>query len=60
MYKQISIILACIVSCLAISGCGIKGPLYQTPSENIEPNSYTQLKANTVEQSNLNISTSKR
>lgn len=52
MFKQISIILACIASAVIITGCGIKGPLYQTPSENIEPNS--------TEQSNLNISTSKR
>ncbi|WP_139345303.1 MULTISPECIES: lipoprotein [Colwelliaceae] len=38
MCKQISIILVCIVSLTAITGCGIKGPLYQTPSENVEPN----------------------
>jgi predicted small lipoprotein YifL len=60
MYKQISIIFACIVSCLAITGCGIKGPLYQTPSENIEPDAYVQSKGGAIEQSNLNISTSKR
>jgi predicted small lipoprotein YifL len=52
MFKQISIILACIASSLIITGCGIKGPLYQTPSENIAPSS--------AEQSHLNISTSKR
>lgn len=35
MYKQISIIFVCL---LALSACGIKGPLYQTPSEEVEPN----------------------
>lgn len=51
MYKQISIIFVCFVCLFAFSGCGIKGPLYQTPSEQVDPN---QAKAN------VNSSTSKR
>ncbi len=34
MYKQISIIFVCL---FALSGCGIKGPLYQTPPEQVDP-----------------------
>jgi len=37
---------------MAISGCGIKGPLYQTPPEKVETNSTTT--------ANLNSNTSKR
>jgi len=60
MCKQISIILACIVSLVTITGCGIKGPLYQTPSENVQPDSTEKLGLSPTEQTNLNISTSKR
>lgn len=52
MCKQISIIFICIASLLAISGCGIKGPLYQTPPEKVE--------TNTNEQTNVDSNTSKR
>lgn len=60
MCKQILFILACIVSLVTITGCGIKGPLYQTPSENVKPNSTDKLGLNPTEQTNLHISTSKR
>jgi len=60
MCKQISIILACIVSLVTITGCGIKGPLYQTPSENVQPNNSNKLASSPAEQNNLNISTSRR
>ena len=36
MCKQISIIFVCVATFLAFSGCGIKGPLYQTPQEKVE------------------------
>lgn len=38
MCKQISIILVCIISLVTMTGCGIKGPLYQTPLEKVDPN----------------------
>jgi len=38
MYKQISIIFAYFVCLFVFSGCGIKGPLYQTPPEQVDPN----------------------
>ena len=38
MYKQISIIFICFGCLFALSGCGIKGPLYQTPPEQVDPN----------------------
>lgn len=60
MTKQISIIFMCIVALLTMTGCGIKGPLYQTPAENVEPNSFQNNETGSAEQSNLNISTSKR
>lgn len=53
MYKQISIIFVCFVSLFAFSGCGIKGPLYQTPPEQVDPN-------NVKTKANVNSSTSKR
>jgi len=33
MYKQNSIIFVYLVFLLVISGCGVKGPLYQTAPE---------------------------
>jgi predicted small lipoprotein YifL len=38
MYRQISIIFIFFGCLFAFSGCGIKGPLYQTPPEQVEPN----------------------
>jgi predicted small lipoprotein YifL len=52
MCKQISIIFIFIAFFLAISGCGIKGPLYQTPPEKVDTNS--------TETEKLNSNTSKR
>jgi predicted small lipoprotein YifL len=33
MRKQIAIIFISVLSFTAITGCGIKGPLYQTPEQ---------------------------
>jgi len=52
MCKQISIIFVCMATLVALSGCGIKGPLYQTPPEKVETDS--------TEQTNVNSNASKR
>jgi len=36
MRKQIAIIFICLLSLTTITGCGIKGPLYQTPEQQQE------------------------
>jgi len=36
MRKQITIIFICLLSLVTITGCGIKGPLYQTPEQQQE------------------------
>ncbi|WP_158088349.1 LPS translocon maturation chaperone LptM [Colwellia chukchiensis] len=33
MRKQIAIIFIALLSLVTITGCGIKGPLYQTPEQ---------------------------
>jgi|GEM_PF-1714054 len=59
MCKLISIIVVCIVSFLTITGCGIKGPLYQTPSEKVEPNTAKKVNNSLTNQLNLNNSASR-
>jgi len=41
MRKQIAIIFITMFSLATISGCGIKGPLYQTPEQQQENSSKT-------------------
>ncbi len=36
MRKQIAIIFTALLSSATITGCGIKGPLYQTPEQQQE------------------------
>jgi predicted small lipoprotein YifL len=36
MRKQIAIIFIALLSSVTITGCGIKGPLYQTPEQQQE------------------------
>ena len=55
MCKQILFILAFVVSLVTITGCGIKGPLYQTPSENVDPTSSEKLGLSPTEHTNSNI-----
>lgn len=49
MCKQISIIFVCVAYFLTLSGCGIKGSLYQTPPEKVEvsSNKTTNVDSNT-------------
>ena len=42
MRKQKPYIFAYLVSFLVLTGCGIKGPLYQTPVEPVEQGAETQ------------------
>ena len=39
MRKQIVIIFVCSLIISVFSGCGIKGPLYQTPEQQAQTNS---------------------
>ncbi|NQZ21355.1 MAG: lipoprotein [Colwellia sp.] len=53
MRKQNSIILACFIISVLLSGCGIKGPLTQKPAEE-----KTQKQKNNAEtEQNTNLST---
>lgn len=36
MRKKIAITFSCLLSLVTITGCGIKGPLYQTPEQQQE------------------------
>jgi len=42
MRKQKPYIFAYLISFLAITGCGVKGPLYQTPAAQAEQGSEVQ------------------
>ncbi len=46
MRKQIAIIFISLLSLATISGCGIKGPLYQTPEQQQENSSKTNDETN--------------
>ena len=46
MRKQIAIIFICVLSFTTITGCGIKGPLYQTPEQQQDNSSTTDDKTN--------------
>ncbi|MEW6983874.1 lipoprotein [Colwelliaceae bacterium 6471] len=49
MSKQKPYIFASLVCFLLFQGCGIKGPLYQTPSEPTQPSSQTEKNSRDVQ-----------
>lgn len=50
MRKQIAIIFISLLSLSTISGCGIKGPLYQTPEQQQENNTKNSDKSSIEQQ----------